>query len=145
MMKDVLLKETLLINVDIKDKIDLFGKTTKLAKELNIISDEQGVIEDFYEKEQNTETYLGTECAIPHARSSRILKNAIFFVKSKKSIKWSDEDNAKYIFAILAKEDDVDSHIEMLMNISKKVLDSNILDVIKNSDSKDEILEVLCK
>lgn len=145
MMKDVLLKETVLINADIKDKIDLFGKITKLAKELDIISDEQGVIEDFYEKEQNTETYLGIECAIPHARSSRILKNAIFFIRTNKPIKWSDEDNAKYIFAILAKEEDVDSHIEMLMNVSKKVLDSNVLNVIKESNNSDEILEVLCK
>ena len=145
MVKDVLLKETVLLNADIKDKIDLFGKITKLAKELDIISDEQGVIEDFYEKEQNTETYLGTECAIPHARSSRILKDAIFFIRTNNPIKWSDEDNAKYIFAILAKEEDVDSHIEMLMNVSKKVLDSNVLNVIKKSNNSDEILEVLCK
>lgn len=145
MIKDVLFKETILINADIKDKIDLFSKITKLAKQLDIISDEQGVIEDFYAKEQNTETYLGTECAIPHARSSRILKNAIFFVKVKKPIRWSDEESAKYIFAILAKNEDVDAHIDMLMNVSKKVLDSTVLDVIKHSEDVNEILEILCK
>lgn len=145
MLKDVLFDNTTLIDIDIKDKIDLFTKITKISKEKGYISDEQGVIEDFYAKEQNTETYLGTECAIPHARSSRILKNVIFFVRVKNTIKWSDEDNAKFIFAILAKEDDVDKHIDMLMAVSKKVLDLKVLDVLRKSNSREEILEILCK
>lgn len=145
MLKNVLLPETILLDVDAKDKIDLFNKITALAKELDIISDENKVIEEFYAKEQSSETYLGTDCAIPHARSNKVLKNTIFFVRVKKAIRWSDEDNAKFIFAILAKEADIDLHIDMLMAVSKKVLDNDFLNLIKVSNDKDEILNAFNK
>lgn len=74
-----------------------------------------------------------------------MLKNTIFFVRVKKAIRWSDEDNAKFIFAILAKEADVDLHIDMLMAVSKKVLDNDFLNLIKVSNDKDEILNAFNK
>ena len=87
MLKNVLLPETILLDVDAKDKIDLFNKITALAKELDIISDENKVIEEFYAKEQSSETYLGTDCAIPHARSNKVLKKYNFLCSCKKSYK----------------------------------------------------------
>lgn len=142
MLKDKLTKETIFLDLDVKDKLDLFTKIAEKAKELEIVTDVQKIIEDFYEKEQTTETYLGTSCAIPHARSERVNKNAIFFVRTTKAVKWG-EDSAKYIFAILAKNTDVDVHIDMLMSISKKILENKTIEVLTNALTKEEILEIL--
>lgn len=144
MLKDKISKETILLDFDVKDKLDLFTKISKIAKDLGIVNDAEKLVEDFYEKEQTTETYLGTSCAIPHARSKRVLKNAVFFIRTNKAVNWSD-DSAKYIFAILAKEEDVDTHIDMLMSISKKILVNKTIEVLTNAVNEEEILEVLTK
>lgn len=142
MLKDKLMKETIFLDLDVKDKLDLFTKIAEKAKELGIITDIQKIIEDFYEKEQTTETYLGTSCAIPHARSERVNKNVVFFIRANKAVKWGD-DNAKYIFAILAKKEDVDIHIDMLMSISKKILENKTIEVLTNASKEEEILNIL--
>lgn len=145
MLKDIVTKETVFINIDAQDKIDLFSKIASYAKKLNLISDETGIIEDLYEREQTTETYLGTSCAVPHARSSKVLKTSVFFVRLNKAIRWSDEENAKYIFLILAKDVDVDLHIDLLMAISKKILDNKSMEIFTASEDTNEILETLIK
>lgn len=145
MLKDIVTKETVFINIDAQDKIDLFSKIASYAKKLNLISDETGIIEDLYEREQTTETYLGTSCAVPHARSSKVLKTSVFFVRLNKAIRWSDEENAKYIFLILAKDVDVDLHIDLLMSISKKILDNKSMEIFTASEDTNEILETLIK
>ncbi|WP_068268406.1 PTS sugar transporter subunit IIA [Caviibacter abscessus] len=145
MLKNIVTKETVFINIDAQDKIDLFSKIASYAKKLNLISDETGIIEDLYEREQTTETYLGTNCAVPHARSSKVLKTSVFFIRLNRDIRWSDEENAKYIFLILAKDTDIDLHIDLLMAISKKILDNKSMEVFETSENADEILETLVK
>lgn len=142
MLKDKISLETIYLDYDVKDKLDLFTKISKEAMKLGIVSDVERTVEDFYEKDQTTETYLGTNCAIPHARSKRVLKNTVFFIRTEKMLNWS-EDKAKYIFAILAKEEDADTHIEMLMSISKVVLNKEIMKVLETAKTKEEILKVL--
>ena len=145
MLKDIVTKETIFINTDAHDKIDLFNKIASYAKKQNLISDETGIIEDLFEREQTTETYLGTNCEAPQARSSKVLKTSVFFVRLNKAIRWSDEENAKYIFLILAKDTDIDLHIDLLMAISKKILDNKAMEVFVASENVNEILETLVK
>ncbi len=139
-------KEIVLLDLNAKDKLHLFEQISKKAVELGIANDIQGLILDFYEKERNAETYLGTDCAIPHVRSSRVNESCIFFVRLAKPIKWSDdEDTAQIIFPIFAKEEDFDLHIDMLLNISKKVMNKDNLKTFKNSKKVDEIVKLINK
>lgn len=75
----------------------------------------------------------------------KVLKTSVFFVRLNKAIRWSDEENAKYIFLILAKDVDVDLHIDLLMAISKKILDNKSMEVFTASEDTNEILETLIK
>lgn len=143
MLKGIISEKTIMLDLEVSDKIDLFHKIVEVAQNLGYISDAHGVIEDFYEKEQNTETYLGTKCAIPHARSSRILNNTIFYIRLKNEIKWADDEYVKYIFAVLAKENEVDKHIDMLMNVSKKILEPKVFEALKTEKDEKEIEKIM--
>ncbi|WP_067141679.1 PTS sugar transporter subunit IIA [Oceanivirga salmonicida] len=138
-------KEIVLLDLNAKDKLHLFEQISKKAKELGIANDAQGLILDFYEKERNAETYLGTDCAIPHVRSSRVNESCIFFVRLAKPIKWSDEDTAQIIFPIFAKEEDYDLHIDMLLNISKKVMNKDNLKIFRTTKKVDDIVTLINK
>ncbi len=143
MLNNFSANDLLLLDIEINDKNELFEIIAKKTKELGITDDESGVIEDFVTKDKNTVTYLGNEYAIPHIRSSKIKNNVVLFIRSKNSIKWSDDDEARYIFSILIKKEDRNTHIEALKKISKKVLDKKSSDIFKNSKDKEEILSII--
>lgn len=138
-------KELIVLDIEVKDKLHLFEKISKLASSLNIITNEAKLIEEFYQREKSFETYLDSECAIPHVRSTNVLDSCIFFVRLKKAIKWTDDEKVKEIFAVLAKEDEADYHIDMLMNISKKVMNKEYLDKLKKTNSVKEIVDIINK
>ncbi|WP_067139286.1 PTS sugar transporter subunit IIA [Oceanivirga salmonicida] len=132
-----------LLDLEISNKQELFELVAKHAKKLNLIEDEEGLIQDLFEKEKYTATYLGNECSIPHVRSSKINKNTILFFRLSNGIEWSDKDTAKYIFVILAKKEDRNLHIDQLKSVSKKILDKKKFEIFKNSQDKKEILSIL--
>lgn len=138
-------KELVVLDIDVKDKLHLFEKISKLASSLQIVSSEAKLVEDFYQREKTFETYLDSECAIPHVRSENVLESCIFFFRLKNSIKWTDEEKVKEVFAILAKEDEADYHIDMLMNISKKVINKSNLEKLKKSSDIKEIVDIINK
>ncbi len=143
MDSEFLEKELYLLDLEVNNKEELFEIIARKAKELEIIEDEKGLIQDFIEKEKYTATYIGNKCSIPHVRSSKINENNILFFRLNKGIEWSDKDIVKYIFVILTKKEDKDFHIEQLKKVSKKVLDKKTLEILKNSQDKKEILSIL--
>ncbi|VWL85579.1 PTS sugar transporter subunit IIA [Oceanivirga miroungae] len=138
-------EELIILDIDVKDKLHLFEKVSKKAYELKLVSNEAKLIEDFYDREKSFETYLDNECAVPHVRTENVLESCIFFIRLKKPIKWSDEAKAQEIFAILAKDDEADYHIDMLMNVSKKIMRKEYLDVLKKSKDVKKIVEIINK
>ncbi|MBS9784568.1 MAG: PTS sugar transporter subunit IIA [Oceanivirga sp.] len=143
MLNNFYAEDLVLLDIEVKEKKDLFEIISKKIKELGVTDDENGVVEDFMKKDKNTVTYLGNEYAIPHIRSSRINSNIILFIRMTNSISWSDDDRARYIFSIIIKEEDRNTHIEALKRISKKVLDKKSSDIFKNSKDKEEILSII--
>ncbi|VWL85259.1 PTS sugar transporter subunit IIA [Oceanivirga miroungae] len=126
--------DTIVLDLDVKDKIDIFKLVAKKAKELNIIEDEEKVIEEFIEKEKDTETYLGSKCAMPHIKTNIIGSSVIFYIRLKNEMLWSGKDSAKYIFLIISNREDVEKHLKLLRLISKIIMKNDILKIFKESD-----------
>ncbi len=133
------------LDIELKDKKELFEKIVEVAENLDIINaeDKNTIVEAFIKKEKNTVTYLGNEYSIPHVRSEKIKKHCVIYIRTVNGIKWSDDDKVKNIFVILSKNTDRDLHIDTLMNISKKVLSKKSSDIFKNSKNTEEILSII--
>ena len=68
------------------------------------------------------------------------------FIRLKNSIKWNDEnDRVKYVFVLLIKPNYEDLHIDMLMSLSRSIIDKDLSQLIKHSKNIDEVLEIINK
>lgn len=143
MLIDISSKDTIFLDLDIKSKEELFEMISKRAINLKLVEDKISIIEDFIEREKRTETYLGSNCAIPHVKSDKVLKNSIFFVRLNKELTWSGNDKVKCIFLILVKNIDIQEHLKILKMVSSIVLKNEILKVFKNSNNKKEISNII--
>lgn len=143
MLIDISSEDTIFLDLDIKSKEELFEMISKRAINLKLVEDKISIIEDFIEREKVTETYLGSNCAIPHVKSGKVLKNSIFFVRLNKELTWSGNDKVKCIFLILVKNINTQEHLKILKMVSSIVLKNEILKVFKNSNNKKEISNII--
>ena len=68
------------------------------------------------------------------------------FIRLKNSIKWNDEnDRVKYVFVLLIKPNYEDLHIDILMSLSRSIIDKDLSQLIKHSKNIDEVLEIINK
>ena len=129
-------------DLEISNKKELFDFIIKELTEKERIENP----EKMYNKEKQIKTFLGSHFAIPHIKSKKVIENTLMFIRLKNSIKWNDEnDRVKYVFVLLIKPNYEDLHIDMLMSLSRSIIDKDLSQLIKHSKNIDEVLEIINK
>lgn len=92
-----------------------------------------------FKREMLGDTYLKGGIAIPHGASEFVTKPTILITKLAKKIVWSENYEVDLIF-LIALKDDSKKYFEQLYKI---IMEESVLNKIKSSTSKEEILEFL--
>lgn len=92
-----------------------------------------------FKREMLGDTYLKGGIAIPHGASEFVTKPTILITKLSKKIVWSENYEVDLIF-LIALKDDSKKYFEQLYKI---IMEESVLNKIKSSTSKEEILEIL--
>lgn len=135
-------KENILLNVNVKDKKDLFVYIASYAKKKQIIDDEQKLIKAFINRELEVSTGLQDSFAIPHAKSNCIMEPTVLYLKLLHPIEWETFDNepVQNIFALLVPiKYEGTLHLEMISRIATSLLDDEFIMMVKNSSNIDEL------
>lgn len=94
-----------------------------------------------YKREGLMTTFLQGGIAIPHGDVSLVTKPAIFVTKLVNPIIWDGINTVDIIF-VLALEENSKNYFEQLYKI---INDEQTITAIRKSDTKEEILKILCK
>ncbi|MGZ9428641.1 PTS fructose transporter subunit IIABC [Mycoplasma sp. 480] len=140
---EIFSKDKIFINEDLTTQDEVFNFIAKKASELKITSDSYEVYKSLINRENQVSTGMEQEFAIPHAQSEYIDKPALFFIKLKENIEWKTFDNSKvkYIFSILVpSKTENNIHLETLAKVSTMLLDSQMIEKLKSSLDKEEIV-----
>ena len=133
-------------DLEISNKKELFDFIIKELTEKERIENPERILEKMNNKEKQINTFLGSHFAIPHVKSKKVIENTLMFIRLKNSIKWNDEnDRVKYVFVLLIKPNYEDLHIDMLMSLSRSIIDKDLSQLIKHSKNIDEVLEIINK
>lgn len=92
-----------------------------------------------FKREMLGDTYLKGGIAIPHGASEFVTKPTMLITKLAKKIVWSENYEVDLIF-LIALKDDSKKYFEQLYKI---IMEESVLNKIKSSTSKEEILEIL--
>ena len=143
-MNDIITESLIVLDVVLTDKAAVINKVADLLAANSRLDDRELYIKDVYDREAMVPTGIGDLIAIPHARSAAVSKSSLVYLRLSSAIRWSDEEEARYIFGIAVPEDNVDNlHLKILSTVAKKLLDDKIKSIIVESTSKQQILESL--
>lgn len=127
---------------------NLENKDEIIKKMLDKITNNSGKKEKLFEEIMNREkidnTVLGFKFAIPHSKTDLIDKPYVVYSQLKKSIIWAeDEEKVKYVMLILVPKTNSNLHIDILKNISTKLIDSDFRKNLEKAKNISEIYKLL--
>jgi fructose-specific phosphotransferase system IIA component len=128
-----------------KNKEELFCHMTKLLMKAGCLENESDFLSALYERENEGSTYVGNGIAIPHGKSDTVKRASAAFCRCSPLYYESNNDSGEVsIVFVLAvpKQTKANVYIKMLSNISRLLLNERFVTVLKESEDKNEIMEV---
>lgn len=135
-------KNIIILDKKINTKEELFAILAKKGVELEISDSESDLLNGFKEREAIGTTGFQDSFGIPHCKKASIKKPGIVFVKATIPIEWDSLDGKplENMFALYIPEVGADVHLQMLTNISRKLMHKDFREKIKNSSNPAELL-----
>ncbi len=118
-----------------------------MIKKTNLSHEKQEkIFLDIMEREKIENTVIGFNFAIPHTKVDYIDKAYVVFSKLENEIFWAeDEEGVKSAIMLIMPKNDVNLHIDILKDISSKLIDEQFRKELDLSNNIDEIYNVLNK
>ncbi len=129
-----ILVKNIFFNVEVKNKDELFSFISSKAKNANVVEFAKDAKKLLLEREAQISTGLEKRIAIPHAIGKKIKVPTAYILRLKKPIEWETLDNDKNvdtIICLLVSKDASSNHLQALANISSKLIDPKIIEIIK--------------
>ena len=71
-------------------------------------------------------------------------ESGIAFARLTNEIEWDEDEEVKYVFMIaVSEENTTNEHLEILIKLSKSILDDEFREKLEKTNSKSDILEIL--
>lgn len=103
-------------------------------------------LESVYLREEIAPTTVGYGIGLPHGKGSCVKESVVAFMRVKNPILWNiqDDEKVKIVFMLaVSEEEGKGTHNDILVELSKKILDSNFRNRIENSSSIEEIVKLI--
>lgn len=136
-------KDYVLLNVDIKTKEEAIAFIATEANKLKISNNRAQTESDLWNREKECNTAIGDMIAIPHTKSTSINCPAVLIVKPKDIIDWSGEDVDLIISFLSPKENANNIHLTMLSKISRRLVNQEFKNTLRESNDIDLIYEMI--
>lgn len=144
-LKDLIKESTIKLQLDAKDKNSVLDEMIRLLVDDNVVTDKNKFKEDILAREELSNTGIGFEIAIPHAKSKAVKEARIAIGITNNGIDYGsiDGQDIKMIFMIAVSEDQSDLHLKALANLSRKLMHDEFRESILNAKTEKEIIDML--
>lgn len=135
-------KENIILDLNADTKEEVIEMISRRLLNNGYITNEDKFISSVKYREAQTSTGIGNGIAIPHGASNSVIESTVVFAKLKKTVQWDSLDSlpVEYVFLLaIAKNEHGDSHIRVLANLAKDLMDSDYVEQFKKSDTLEEI------
>lgn len=135
-------KEHIIINSGKENKEKIIEKMIAvlgLDEEKNL-----KIKEEVMNREKIDNTVLGFGFAVPHSKSEHINEASVIYLKSINPLVWAeDEEEVNHVFMILVPESNPEKHIDILKDISSKIINSEFRKNLNELEDKLEIEKII--
>lgn len=144
---DLLKKEGIALNPEIKDKQEAIDFLVDLMDKTGNISDKEEYKKGVLAREAQGTTGIGEGVAIPHSKNKAVKKAGLSAMVIKDGLNFEslDGQDAYLFFMIAAPDTDANVHLEVLSRLSTLLMDENFRQNLINAKDKDEFLAMIDK
>lgn len=140
-------KDNIMFNLSVQNKVDAITQLAECLLNNNVITDSNGFVADVLAREKKFSTGIGFGLAIPHAKSSCVLRPSIAIGKLAQAINYSEvggeEEMVNLLFLIAVPENGNNEHIAILSQLSRKFMDEYFRNYLNQAQSPDEVIHYL--
>lgn len=144
-LNEVLSPATIDLKMEVHTKEEAIEKLAEMLLKEKRITEKEAFIEDITNREEIESTNMGMGVAIPHGKSTAVLKNSIAIGRLTEPMVWdsNDEDPVSVIF-LLAVRDDAErdkAHLELISKLATLLLKKKFLYTLFKTKSKIELID----
>ena len=136
-----------LIKLDLQatSKEDVFKELVAVLHAQGRISDQEQFLTDIKTREELGNTGFEDGVAIPHAKSAAVIEPAVVIGVSKSGIEYGAEDGlpSKLFFMIASPDGGDNHHIEVLAELSSKLIEDGFIDAFLGATNSQDALALL--
>ncbi|MFN1650208.1 PTS fructose transporter subunit IIABC [Vibrio rotiferianus] len=136
-----------LIKLDLQatSKEDVFKELVAVLHAQGRISDQEQFLADIKAREELGNTGFEDGVAIPHAKSAAVIEPAVVIGVSKSGIEYGAEDGlpSKLFFMIASPDGGDNHHIEVLAELSSKLIEDGFIDAFLGAANSQDALALL--
>ncbi|MBB1314905.1 MULTISPECIES: PTS fructose transporter subunit IIABC [Aliivibrio] len=145
MITDLINEQLICLNLHAKTKDDVFSEMAAILHQQGRINDIDQFLSDIYAREELGNTGFEEGVALPHAKSSAVIKPAVMIGVSQDGVEYGAEDGqpSRLFFMIASPENGADHHIEVLAELSSKLIEEGFIEKFLNATSSKLALELL--
>ncbi|MGL4381984.1 MAG: PTS fructose transporter subunit IIABC [Vibrio sp.] len=147
MINQLINADLILLDLQANSKPAVFEELTNILHSQGRISDKALFLKDIQDREQLGNTGFEDGVAIPHAKSAAVIQPAVAIGVSRHGIDYGAEDGlpSKLFFMIASPEASDNHHIEVLAELSAKLIEEGFIDAFLNAKSPEQALAMLLK
>ncbi len=142
---DLLKRESIKVGATAANQDDALDQLVALHKGVGNISDEAAYKKAILAREAEFSTAVGGGIAIPHAKTSSVVRPGLAAMTVPGGVDWSSPDDEKsdLIFMIAAPEGEANTHLEMLAKLSQLLMHEEFADALRAAKTADEFLATI--
>lgn len=144
MARELINNELILLNRHFKSKEDIIKKIADQAEMIAKVSSKEKYLEAVFERESLISTSVGYGIAIPHGKSEAVNEDFLGFCRLDEPIKWDEEGEVDLVFLMgVSTKNGNDKHLRYLAMISRKLMNEDFRNSLRNAYSKEQIYNLL--
>ncbi len=136
-----------LINLNLKatSKDEVFKELIEILHSQGRINDKEQFLTDVLAREELGNTGFEDGVALPHAKSAAVVEPAVVIGVSKQGIEYGAEDGqpSKLFFMIASPDGGANHHVEVLAELSSKLIEDGFIEKFLAASSEKQALELL--
>ncbi|ARC91455.1 PTS fructose transporter subunit IIC [Vibrio coralliilyticus] len=145
MITDLINQELICLDLQATTKQEVFEELIELLSNNHRISNKAQFLSDIQAREEIGNTGFEDGVALPHAKSAAVSQPAVAIGISRQGIEYGAEDGqpSKLFFMIASPDGGADHHIEVLAELSSKLIEDGFIERFMQASSAEEALELL--
>lgn len=143
-MNDLITKDMIILDLEARNKEEVIEKLSRVIEGQGRLMKLKDFIDQVNKREEALPTSIGFDVAIPHGKCDSVKKAALAFARLKDKVKWSEEEEVKYVFLIGVSEKEAgNKHLHILAQLSRNIMRKEFREKLEKTESVEEILNIL--